>query len=149
MINGWTFYVFNRTHHMAILVGSVDQDIDECTGMFESHFGMERSDKDQFEDDNCEVALYSVSETIIEFTSPTEENGWHYKHLQEYGSGFFQIAFEVDDIEKRRTNLEEVGYNFVDEIREDVNWKITTLDCNDTVLPMQIVEDSRPLEERE
>lgn len=140
--------VFSRIHHIAILAGGVDDDLDECTEVYEKHFGMERIDKIHYEEDNCEVALYSLGETIIEFTSPTGEYGWHYEHLQEHGPGFFHIAFEVDDIEQRRDELRGYGYNFLDEIREGVNWKITTLDYRDTPLPMQIVEDPRSVSER-
>ncbi|WP_222914442.1 VOC family protein [Natrinema sp. SYSU A 869] len=140
--------MFERIHHIAILVGGVEQEIDEYTALFEEDFGMDRIQKVLFEDDNCEVALYSVGETIIEFTSPTGESGWHYEHLQEHGPGFFHIAFEVDDIERRRSELEELGYGFVDDIRDGIDWKITTLDYHDTPLPMQIVEDPRPVDER-
>ncbi|QRV17665.1 VOC family protein (plasmid) [Haloterrigena salifodinae] len=140
--------MFERIHHIAILIGGVEREIDEYTAVFEDDFGMERIQKVHFEDDHCEVALYSVGETIIEFTSPTGERGWHYEHLQEHGPGFFHIAFEVDDIEQRRAELEELGYGFVDEIRDGIDWKITTFDYHDTPLPMQIVEDPRPVDER-
>ncbi|KAA9396329.1 hypothetical protein Har1130_19950 [Haloarcula sp. CBA1130] len=141
--------VFERIHHIAILAGGIDADLDEYTAVYEEHFEMERSEMVYFEEDNCEVALYSVGGTIIEFTSPTGPSGWHYEHLQEHGPGFFHIAFEVDDIERRRQQLEELGYNFLDEIRDGIDWKITTLDYHDTPLPMQIVEDSRRIEDRQ
>ena len=141
--------MFERIHHVAILAGGIDQDLDEYTAVYEDHFGMERSEMVYFEDDNCEVALYPVGETLIEFTSPTGPSGWHYEHLQEHGPGFFHIAFEVDDIERRREELEERGYDFVDEIRDGLDWKITTLDYRDTPVPMQIVEDTRPTDERQ
>ncbi|WP_339106092.1 VOC family protein [Haloterrigena salinisoli] len=140
--------MFERIHHIAILIGGVEKEIDEYTAVFEDDFGMDRIQKVHFEDDHCEVALYSIGETIIEFTSPTAERGWHYEHLQEHGPGFFHIAFEVDDIERRRAELEVLGYGFVDEIRDGIDWKITTLDYHDTPLPMQIVEDPRPVDER-
>lgn len=141
--------MFQRIHHIAILLGGPETDLDEAAEPFEESFGVPRSETVEFGYDNIDVALYSTGETIIELMTVTDEEGWPYEHLAAHGPGFFHIAFEVDDIHERKRQLEEMGFSFIDEIHDGVDWKVVTLDYEDTPLPMQLVEDDRPLEERQ
>lgn len=140
--------MFKRIHHMAFLVGGVDDDLEEAMAEFEENFGVEFIEVVAYDNDFVDIALYRIGNTIIELMSPTSEDGWPYRYWSEEGEGFFHIAFEVEDIEDSIDQLAEQGIGMQTEVYEGVDWLVATMDEGDTFVPMQVVEDNRDLEDR-
>ena len=140
--------MFKRIHHMAFLVGSVDDDLEEAMAKFEENFGADFIDVVAYDYDFVDIALYRIGNTIIELMAPTAEEGWPYRYWSENGNGFFHIAFEVDDIEESIDQLAEQDIGMQTEVYKGVDWRVATMDEDDTFVPMQVVEDGRDLEDR-
>lgn len=140
--------MFKRIHHIAFLVGGVDDDLEEAMAAFEDNFGVDFIDVVAYDNDFVDIALYRIGETIIELMSPTSEEGWPYRYWSEHGNGFFHIAFEVEDIDESINQLAEQNIGMQTEVYDGVDWQVATMDEDDTFVPMQVVEDERELENR-
>lgn len=132
--------MFRKIHHIAFVV----RDIEAAMDRFEANYEMKLESRGEVTGQySMDVALYYAGDNIVELIEPTSESGWTYEYLQENGEGWFHIAFEVDDIRKRMGQLRERGIRFVDDEPQDgYDWEVATLDDRDTIVPMQIVEDS-------
>lgn len=132
--------MFRKIHHIAFVV----RDIEAAMDRFEANYEMKLESRGEVTGQySMDVALYYAGDNIVELIEPTSESGWTYEYLQENGEGWFHIAFEVDDIRKRMEQLRERGIRFVDDEPQDgYDWEVATLDDRDTIVPMQIVEDS-------
>ncbi|MFC3478239.1 VOC family protein [Halobacterium litoreum] len=138
--------MFTRIHHVAFLVG----DLDEASAAFESQFGVEQLTRREMTGDfELAVALYPVGESLVELITPTTDSGWVYETWREQGDGFFHIAFEVDDVHERMAELQAAGVAFdSDAPQEGLDWLVATLDADASVVPMQLVEDEKTMDER-
>jgi methylmalonyl-CoA/ethylmalonyl-CoA epimerase len=130
--------MFRRVHHIAFVV----EDLDAAAMRFETTFGMDLVTRDEMTGDfELEVALYRLGETIVELITPTTESGWVYEFWRDNGDGFFHIAFEVADIRESMAALEGAGIRFEhDEPQQGFDWLVATMNADDTLVPMQIVE---------
>lgn len=130
--------MFERIHHVAFVVRDIEQSMEQ----FETNFGMELESRDQMSGAfQMDVALYRAGNNIVELIEPLSDEGWTARVLEEQGEGFFHIAYQVDDIEKRVAELEEKGIRCKDdEPQEGYNWWVVTLNEEDTLVPMQLVE---------
>ncbi|NHN42516.1 hypothetical protein G9C85_12890 [Halorubellus sp. JP-L1] len=138
--------MFQRIHHVAFLV----DDLAEATATFEDRFDLDPLARHEMTGDfELEVVLFPVGESLVELITPTTERGWVYEHWREHGDGFFHIAFEVDDIRERMTALRALGVDFAsDDPQEGFDWEVAIVESDDTVVPIQLVEDDRTPEER-
>lgn len=132
--------MFTKIHHIAFVV----EDIESAMERFEANYDMELESRDQLSGAfSMDVALYHAGDNIVELIEPLEEEGWTYEYLQENGEGWFHIAFEVEDIRESMQELEERGIRVKDdEPQEGYAWEVMTLDERDTLVPMQIVEET-------
>lgn len=138
--------MFQRIHHVAFLVEDLDTAIDRFERQFDTPPLTRREMTGDFE---LEIALFPVGESLVELITPTSERGWVYEHWREHGDGFFHIAFEVEDIREGMATLRALGVGFdSEEPREGFDWEVATMDADDTLVPMQLVEDDRSPEER-
>lgn len=130
--------MFRRVHHIAFVV----EDLDAAAARFETAFGMDLVTRDEMTGDfELEVALYRLGETIVELITPTTESGWVYEFWRDNGDGFFHIAFEVADIRESMATLQESGIRFEhDEPQQGFDWLVATMNPEDTLVPMQVVE---------
>lgn len=130
--------MFRRVHHVAFVVG----DLDAAAERFETTFGTELVTRDEMTGDfELELALYRLGETIVELITPTTESGWVYEFWRENGDGFFHIAFEVADIRESMAELRAAGIRFEhDEPQQGFDWLVATMNPEDTLVPMQVVE---------
>lgn len=138
--------MFRRVHHVAFLVG----DLDEAAEAFETRYGLAPLARHVMTGDfELEVVLYPVGDALVELVTPTTEEGWAYEHWRERGDGFFHIAFEVDDVAASVRALRAAGVGFeADAPREGFDWLVATPDADDTLFPVQLVEDPRTPAER-
>jgi len=134
--------------HIAFLVEGVNDDIEEGMATFKETLDFEFLELVNCDDDYVDIALYRMENTIVELMAPTEEDGWPYRYWRENGTGFFHIAFEVDDIDAAINQLSQRSTGMQTEVYEGVDWSVATMDEADTLVPMQLVEDCRDLEDR-
>jgi methylmalonyl-CoA epimerase len=132
--------MFKGIHHLAFVV----EDIEQSMERFEDNFDMELVSRDQISGAfSMDVALYHAGDNIVELIEPTTDEGWTYEYLQENGEGFFHVAFEVDDIRESMEELERRGIRVEDdEPQQGYAWEVVTLNEEDTIVPMQIVEET-------
>lgn len=138
--------MFTRIHHVAFLVG----DLDEAIAQFESRYGVEQLARREMTGEfELAVALYPVGESLVELITPTSESGWVYETYHEQGPGLFHVAFAADDVHERMAELRAAGVTFESEVpQEGLDWLVATLDPADTIFPMQLVEDEKTPTER-
>ena len=132
--------MFTKIHHIAFVVS----DIEESMQRFEDNYDMELVSRDEITGAFAmDVALYHAGDNIVELIQPLTDDGWTAQYLRENGEGWFHIAFEVEDIRESMAELEDRGIRVTDdEPREGFAWKVVTLDKRDTIVPMQIVEET-------
>ena len=135
--------MFTDVHHVAFLVGDLDQAVER----FERQYGAEQLTRREMTGDfELDVALYPIGSVLFELITPTTESGWVYETWRENGDGFFHIAFEVEDIEESMAAFREQGLSFESErAQEGFDWQVATFDPADTFVPMQIVEDEKTM----
>lgn len=136
--------MFNKIHHIAFVV----EDIESSMTSFEENYGMELLTRGEMTaqyqiPQEIDVALYQAGDNIVELIEPLGEEGWTYDVLQENGDGWFHIAFAVDDIREGMAELESRGIRvWDDEPSQGFAWKVVTLEPEDTLVPMQLVEET-------
>lgn len=129
--------MLERVHHIAFVVG----DLDAATTQFEESFGPTLDRREEMSDEyHLEVAVYDLEGVLLELISPTRDEGWVADYWQEHGDGFFHIAFEVPDITAALETLRARGIE-ADGPNQGLDWLVATLDDDETVATMQIVED--------
>jgi methylmalonyl-CoA epimerase len=131
--------MFTKIHHIAFVV----ENIEDAMHRFEANYDMTLINRDEVTGAfSMDVALYNAGNNIVELIEPLGNSGWTYDVLQEQGEGWFHIAFEVDDIRESMSELESRGIRIKDsEPQEGYDWKVVTLEEQDTIIPMQIVEE--------
>ena len=136
--------MFNKIHHIAFVV----EDIESSMTSFEENYGMELLTRGEMTaqyqiPQEIDVALYQAGDNIVELIEPLSEEGWTYDVLQENGDGWFHVAFAVDDIREGMAELESRGIRvWDDEPSQGFAWKVVTLEPEDTLVPMQLVEET-------
>ncbi|WP_418286446.1 VOC family protein [Halorubrum sp. DTA46] len=136
--------MFNKIHHIAFVV----EDIESSMTSFEENYGMELLTRGEMTaqykiPQEIDVALYQAGDNIVELIEPLSEEGWTYDVLREQGDGWFHIAFGVDDIREGMAELESRGIRiWDDEPSQGFAWKVVTLEPEDTLVPMQLVEET-------
>lgn len=134
--------MFNEIHHTAFVV----KDIEPSMTKFEENYKMELLTRGEMTaqyqvPQEIDVALYQAGNNIIELIEPLSEEGWTHEVLREQGEGWFHIAFAVDDISKQMAELESRGIRvWDDKPSQGFAWKVVTLEPEDTIVPMQLVE---------
>jgi methylmalonyl-CoA/ethylmalonyl-CoA epimerase len=135
--------MLRNIHHIAFVV----ENIDESKQRFEAIFDVEMKYRENSDNWNHETALFGAGDNIIEFIAPTTNEGWAYEYLQQNGEGFFHMAFEVDDIRKRMSELEQKGVGLVHDEPQPAGienaWELVTIAEDETIVPMQLIEDNR------
>lgn len=130
--------MLERVHHIAFIVG----ELESATAQFESTLGLERDRRETMTGDfELELAVYELDGVLLELISPTTTEGWVYEYWDEHGDGFFHIAFAVADIETALERFAERGID-ADGPDEGLDWLVATLDEDETISAMQIVEET-------
>lgn len=136
--------MFTKIHHVAFVV----EDIESSMTSFEENYGMKLLTRGEMTaqyriPQEIDVALYQTGDNIVELIEPLSEEGWTYDVLQANGDGWFHIAFAVDDIREGMAELESRGIRiWDDEPSQGFAWKVVTLEPEDTLVPMQLVEET-------
>lgn len=138
--------MFDRIHHIAFAI----RDMDNARTLVEETFGLDCIyTKTMTEDFNLDIAIYFAGDSLVELISPRTRDGFTHEFIEANGPGFFHVAFEVDDIQRRMDELRAKGLEFGDDDPRpgpDDAWKVATLQ-DETLGMLQIVEQPTPLED--
>ncbi|MEO6987030.1 MAG: VOC family protein [Aquihabitans sp.] len=101
----------NRVHHVAIAVEDLDEAIDE----YRVGFGVTVESRERLVEEDVEVALLRVGDSLIQLMAATDDECWLIEFLDGQASALNHVGFEVDDIAVAMAALEAGGYEMVDE----------------------------------
>ena len=122
--------MLKKIHHIAYLV----KDLNAAVELYERAFQAKIHHRQFFEPRGIEVALFYVGDILFELIQPVKEGTRAHQYLQEKGEGFFHIAFEVDEIEKRLEELQKRGIELIHtKPIPGVDWDVAWLDKDSTL----------------
>ena len=100
-----------RVHHVAIAVEDLDEAIDE----YRDGFGVTVESRERLAEEDVEVALLRVGDSLIQLMAATDDGCWLVEFLDGQASALNHVGFQVDDIAKAMATLEARGYEMVDD----------------------------------
>ncbi len=104
----------NSIAHIAIAV----TDLDRAIAVFTELLGCEPSEVKEVINQGIKVAFFSsdaVSKIAVELLSPISDDCTVKTFLERRGEGLHHIAIRVSNVEKRLSELKEIGYRLIDE----------------------------------
>jgi methylmalonyl-CoA/ethylmalonyl-CoA epimerase len=100
-----------RIDHVAIAV----ENLDEAIQVYSKFFGKNPDAIEVVEEQKVRVAVYRLGDARIEVMEPISDDSPISGFLKKRGSGLHHIAFRVDDIRKKLSELKEQGFRLIDE----------------------------------
>jgi methylmalonyl-CoA/ethylmalonyl-CoA epimerase len=99
-------------HHVGIAVRSIDNH----RPFYEQVLGAEFEDEQELPDWQLRVCFLRVGDVRLELIQPTDAASRVQAFLDKRGEGLHHLAFAVDDIEARITELKASGIRMVDDV---------------------------------
>ncbi len=126
-----------KVNHISVAVSDFEKGIE----IFKNLFSLE-PEIIYFEERKLKIAIFHFENLLFEIISPMEEEKTVSKFLEKRGDGIHHIAFEVQNIEKKKRELEEKGFKIVEGSRKGVkSEKVIFLDPKTTArVLIEIVE---------
>ena len=100
--------MFKFVHYVHYLV----RDRDKMVAYMDRNFGMKPQKLEHAEDLGTKNALYSVGQTLIEFTEPTKPGTNSALFLKKNGPGVYHVAWGVEQIDQVAQDLVAKGNSF-------------------------------------
>ena len=101
----------NKIEHIGIAVGSLE----EAIPRFEKILGTPCYKTEQVDSEKVNTAFFKMGESKIELLESTDPDGVIAKFIAKSGEGLHHTAYEVDDIEKEMTRLQQEGFTLLNE----------------------------------
>jgi len=101
----------NKIEHIGIAVGSLD----EAIPRFEKILGTPCYKTEQVESEKVKTAFFKMGQSKIELLESTDPDGVIAKFITKRGEGLHHTAYEVDDIEKEMTRLQQEGFTLLND----------------------------------
>lgn len=101
----------NKIEHLGIAVNNLDAAIQTYTELL----GTSCYKIEAVESEGVKTAFFQVGESKIELLEATNENSPIAKFIAKKGEGIHHIAFDVTDIEKSMTDLQQKGFQLINE----------------------------------
>jgi methylmalonyl-CoA/ethylmalonyl-CoA epimerase len=105
----------HAVNHIGIAVSSID----EHRPFYERSLGACYEGEETVEDQGVRVAFYALgtpgNEVRLELLEPTRDDSAIAKFIEKRGPGLHHIAYTVDSIEQRLSDLAEQGSRLIDE----------------------------------
>ncbi|MCH5584227.1 methylmalonyl-CoA epimerase [Shimazuella sp. AN120528] len=98
-----------KISHIGIAVESLEKWIP----YYRDTLGLSFLGKEFVASEKVQVAFFQIGESRLELLEPTDDSSPIAKHLQTRGEGFHHIAYEVDDITKSLSDLEQKGVSLI------------------------------------
>ena len=135
--------MLKRIHHIDYVV----RDMDKAVQAYETMFQIKMEDRTHFDARGIEVAWFKLEGVRIILVSPTQADSPVQDFLDEYGEGFFHIAYEVEDLDAAVDHFKRKGIRMGSEEKRTgiEGWEIIDLEMDETFGTMtQLVEKRRP-----
>jgi len=100
-------------------IGIAVQNLEAALPFYRDVLKVEVEAVETVESEKVKVAFLKVGETHIELLEPIEETSPIQTFINKRGEGIHHIALEVDDIEKRLTDMRENGIKLINEEAKD------------------------------
>lgn len=101
----------NKIEHIGIAVGSLE----EAIPRFEKILGTPCYKTEQVESEKVKTAFFKMGQSKIELLESTDPDGVIAKFITKRGEGIHHTAYEVDDIEKEMTRLQQEGFTLLND----------------------------------
>ena len=103
-------------NHVCIAV----KDIEETLKFYGELFGLEVSGNiENIEDQSVKAALVRVGGSQLEFIQPTDPDGPIAKFIDDRGEAVHHLCFEVENLDQKLENLDDLGYRMIDKKSRD------------------------------
>jgi len=100
-----------RVEHIGIAV----ENLEEVNALYEKLFNRPSYKIEAVASENVDTSFFQMGETKIEFLQATNDESAIAKYIGKKGQGIHHIAFEVEDIEKEMSRLENEGFTLINE----------------------------------
>ena len=101
----------NKIEHIGIAV----RDLNEAEMRFEKLLGTKAYKKETVDSEGVTTLFFKVGETKIELLQATREDSAIAKYIEKRGEGIHHIAFDVDSVHDKSSELTEQGFNVLNE----------------------------------
>ncbi len=95
--------------HLGIAVKSIE----EALSFYRDGLGLEHTETVEMEDRGLKIAFLKAGEVLIELLEPLHEQSEISRFLDKRGPGIHHICFQVEDIEKGISHLENTGMRMI------------------------------------
>ncbi|MBT3423769.1 MAG: methylmalonyl-CoA epimerase [Bacteroidetes bacterium] len=96
-------------------IGIAVRNLEESIAYYENVFGLSCYAIEEVADQKVKTAFFKVGQTKIELLESTDPNGPIGKFIEKKGEGVHHLAFAVDDIEEKLTELDQKGIQLIDQ----------------------------------
>ena len=101
----------NKIEHIGIAV----RDLEQAEMTFEQLLGTKAYKTERVESEGVVTMFFKVGETKIELLQATREDSPIAKYIEKRGEGIHHIAFDVDSVDAKATQLTEDGFQILNE----------------------------------
>ena len=102
--------MIKKIDQIAIAVSDLNKEID----VYKNIPGFEFKGKEVVGEQKVTVAFFKVGDVFIELLEPLSDDSPISKFIEKRGGGLHHISYEVDDIEKSISSLQEKGMRMLD-----------------------------------
>ena len=94
-------------------IGIAVKDLEESNELFKKLFGKSHYKVEEVKSEGVKTSFFRIGENKIELLEATDEESPIAKFIEKRGEGIHHIAFDVEDIEKEVSRLEEEGFRIL------------------------------------
>ncbi len=94
-------------------LGFVVKDLEQAINLYTSHYHMECTSVETFEDLKTKIAFIPVGEVLVELLQPIGSGGELEAFIKEKGEAFHHIAYRVADLDNSIADLKKGGIGIV------------------------------------
>jgi methylmalonyl-CoA epimerase len=99
-------------HHLGVAV----EDLDEAVDTYRRLFGAEVEQRDTLESQGVEAVAVRVGESRVELLASLGEETPVGKFLAKRGPGMHHVAYEVEDLPQKLSDLADQGVQLIDDV---------------------------------
>jgi methylmalonyl-CoA/ethylmalonyl-CoA epimerase len=99
-------------NHIGIAVRSIS----DQRAFYENTLGAQFEGVEEVPSQKVRVAFFKISDVRLELLEPTDPSSAVAKFLESRGEGLHHLAFTVDDIQERISELKASGLRMIDEV---------------------------------
>lgn len=119
-----------RVHHIDFVV----RDLDAAAARYTTILGIKPTARESLENRGIDLVRFEVGSVWIILVQPVEPDSPVQDFLDQYGEGFFHIAYEVEDVTAEAERLSVAGVGLANQTpRLGVEgWKLIDIQMDDT-----------------